>query len=204
MGLIVSEGEGKSYAPCPVGTHIAICTGVVDLGMHENKYNTAKPQHKVALFWTIPAELREDETPFVVHEIYTATLNKSQTGVPSKLRACLDSWRGKAFTEDELKGFDLMNVLTKPCFVNITHDEREGKVYAKLASVTAMIRNTPIPELPEGTPFYSFDADNPTMEDFNLLPEWVQNMIRKAQNWDDIFGKLNANSSIADDAELPF
>ncbi|MFN7301479.1 MAG: phage replication initiation protein, NGO0469 family [Bacteroidota bacterium] len=193
MGLIVKENENTDFKPCPAGTHVAICTGLVDLGLQVNKFDTSKaPREKVALFWTLPDVLREDGNPFVVREVYTATLNKNKQGTPSKLRSCLDAWRGVPFTEEDLKGFDLTKILCKPCMLSIVHEEKkEGGVYANINSVLAMMKGMPIPELPESSLILHFDTENPSLEDFQKLPEWVQNMIRQSVEWEAIFSKMN-------------
>lgn len=193
MGLIVRESENVDFQPCPTGTHVAICTGLVDLGLQVNKFDTTKsPKGKVAIFWTLPDVLREDGNPFVMREVYTATLNKNKQGVPSKLRASLDAWRGVPFTEEDLKGFDLCNILCKPCMLSVVHSEKkEGGVYANINSVLAMMKNMEVPQLPEATLILHFDTENPQLEAFNALPEWIQGMIRQSVEWESVFSKMN-------------
>jgi hypothetical protein len=206
MGLIVSEGESTVYEPCQAGTHVAICTGLVDLGMQENTFDPSKPpRNKVAIFWTLPDVLRQDEAPFVLREIYTSTLNKSKQGATSKLRTVLDSWRGKPFTEEELKGFDLRNILGKPCLLNVVHESREKGTFANISNVSAMVKGMPVPLVPESTVIFNFDSDNPEPFDFDSLPEWIQGMIKKSINWPDIELKLNIRrAELVNTDGLPF
>lgn len=192
MGLTVKEVEYEQYEPCPAGTNVAICTGLVSLGVHENTFDPSKPpREKVAIFWTFPELLRKDGTPFMVREVYTCSLAKTQKGATSKLREMLDSWRGRPFTPEELKSFNLTNVLAKPCLINIIHVPKDEKVYANIASVTSVVKGMNIPTLPENFNLLHFDTDEPAWESFETLPQWVKDYIKKAVNWADIELKMN-------------
>lgn len=75
--------------------------------------STAKPlrtrAHKIRIFWEIIGETIEingEQMPRLVSKEFTLSLNEK-----SKLRQALQSWRGKAFTAEELQGFDLRKVL---------------------------------------------------------------------------------------------
>ena len=43
-------------------------------------------------------------------------------GINSELHKDLKTWRGKSFTAEELKGFDLTNILGVSCDVEVTHN----------------------------------------------------------------------------------
>jgi hypothetical protein len=94
--------------------------------------------------------------------------------------------------------------MVKPCFVNVTHSEKDGKTYANLANVTAMMKGVPVPPLAEDTQIFSFDSDNPNLNDFENLPEWVRNMIKKSINWEDILSKLDQGTGLISETDLPF
>lgn len=137
MGLIVSEG--KTFKPVPAGTHLAICCQIIDLGRQYSKFYDST-SHKVLMAWELPDEKQDDGKPFMVYSRYTMSLGKN-----SKLRAALEAWRGRAFSADELKGFDLKNVLGKACMLNVAHRESEGNVYADVAAIMALPKNTIVP-----------------------------------------------------------
>src|SRR5262245_59119957 len=44
----------------------------------------------------------------------------------------LEHWRAKAFTAEELKGFNLSKLKGAPCHVNIVHKVNNGTIYANL------------------------------------------------------------------------
>ena len=97
MGLILTDGGGR-YTPTPEGLWPAVCVDVVDLGMQETPWG---PKQKVELYWEIE-ELDPKGVRFTVRTRYTASLNDK-----ANLRKQLEAWRGRKFTAQELKGFDL-------------------------------------------------------------------------------------------------
>jgi len=125
MSLIA---KGTSFTPPPEGVWPAVCVDVVDLGMVQSTFGT-KPKCRIA--WEI-AEKMPDGRPFIATKQYTVSLHEKAT-----LHKDLKAWRGKAFTADEMKGFDIEAVLGAPCQLVITHEEKEGLVYG---NVTAILR----------------------------------------------------------------
>lgn len=168
MGLIAKE-TGGSFELAPQGTHSAVCVRVIDLGMQINK-TTSKPERKVVIVWEIDAEM-VDNRPFIVQKRYTLSLHKK-----ANLRADLQSWRGRPFTDEELAGFDLKNVLGKPCLLNVIHSD-SGE-YANIASIS---------QLPKGMPglkptgellFFNTEEWDATV--FNKLSEKMRTTILSA------------------------
>lgn len=141
MALIVREsnGGGSNFEPAPEGTHIARCYAVIDIGhQYNDKYENW--QHRLYISWELPTELREDGTPFVISKRYTASLSDRAT-----LRHDLEAWRGKKFTKDELLGFELKNIIGKPCMINIAHTERGDRKYADVAAIMCLPNGTVCP-----------------------------------------------------------
>ena len=128
MGLVVQQ---KQYTPAPEGMHAAVCVDVVDLGMLVGAFGE---KHKCRLAWEIAAVM-EDGRRFTTQKTYTVSLHEKST-----LFKDLKAWRGRAFTAEELAGFDLEKVIGAPCQLVITHDESEGKTYA---NITAILKADP-------------------------------------------------------------
>jgi hypothetical protein len=121
---------GANFTPAPSGTHVAVCCDVVDLGMLETEWQGVKKrQHKIKIVWQID-ELRDDGKRFTVARRYTNSLHEKAT-----LRRDLESWRGKPFSETELQGFDLENLLAVGALLNVIHESRQGTTYANVASI---------------------------------------------------------------------
>lgn len=129
MGLMVSAG--KSYPTAPAGVHLGVCCDVIDLGMvttvWEGKERTSR---KVVIVWQIGEVNAETGKRYTVSKRYTASLHEK-----SGLRRDLQSWRGRPFTQDELKGFDLEAVLRQDAMLNVVHNEKGGSTYANVEAV---------------------------------------------------------------------
>jgi hypothetical protein len=125
MSIIVKAGG--DFVPAPAGLHNAVCVDVVDKGLVDSQWGR---RHKAQIVWEI-AQLMEDGRPFTVRKMYTASLHEKST-----LYKDLVAWRGKPFTAQELKGFDVENVVGTPCQVFVEHNERDGQIYANVRVVT--------------------------------------------------------------------
>ena len=90
------------------------------------------------------------------------------------MRPLLESWRGKKFTAEEIRGFDIVKVAGKPAYLNIVHEEKDGKTYANIASIMPIPNGLPVPQL-EGEVLI-YDDEHP--ENFDKLPEWLQTKIK--------------------------
>ena len=108
--MIVSRPE-KTFEPLPVGLEPAICINYFDLGLQRGF--RGKTQHKVVLLFELETR-KKDGSPFLASKKYTASLEEK-----ANLLKDLQSWRGVAFTDAELKGFDLNAVKGKGCQLNL-------------------------------------------------------------------------------------
>lgn len=174
MPLIAKDNtENFDFELAPEGNHIAVCYLVCDLGVHESAFQgkiTAK--RKVRISFEIPGETMEDGRPFSVSKNYTLSLNEK-----ANLRKDLQSWRGRAFTEQELDGFDIFNVLGHACMVNVIHttSDNNGNTYANIASIAALPKGIPAPKAKNE--LIAFSLDDYSDKIFNKLPEWLQKKI---------------------------
>lgn len=184
MALIVSDTGGSDFKRVPPGVHIGRCYRIIDLGTQEEEYQgEVKLMQKLAVYWELHGEdeqgqplLMDNGEPMVIWQEYTKSL-----GQKAKLRAVLESWRGKPFTDAELKGFDVSKLLGAYCMVNVTHKvSGSGKTYAQVSSVTPMpaaLKNSkPAPVLENQI----FDIDNPDERLFVTLHEKLQEKINNS------------------------
>lgn len=138
MAIYASAGSGGDYTPAPAGVHQAVCCDVVDLGIIETEWQGQKKRaHKVRVVWQIDAAM-SDGRPYTVSSRYTLSLHEK-----ARLRADLQSWRGRAFTEAELQKFDLEMLIGAGCLLNVMHEARNGKTYANVASIMPLPARTP-------------------------------------------------------------
>lgn len=133
---IFAKATGTNFAPAPAGTHAAVCVDVVDLGVIESKWNgKTLTQHKIKIVWQIEED-RDDGKPFQVSRRYTLSLHEK-----AGLRKDLESWRGRAFTDEELQGFDVETVIGVGCLLNVIHNVKDGSTYANVAGVMKLPKN---------------------------------------------------------------
>ena len=136
MPTVVSDSGGRDFDPAPEGLFSAVCCDVVEKGKQPSKFQEGKLVEKVQVRWQLGEEagFRDDGKPWLVVKTYTASLNERAT-----LRQDLERWRGKRFSEEELKGFDLDKLLGAPCLIQLMHNESEtGRTYANVESITPL------------------------------------------------------------------
>jgi hypothetical protein len=179
MAILAKENSGKDFKKVPPGAHFAICNMVVDVGLQEGYQK--KPQHKIYLRWEVPDERvsyekdgNTTEGPCSIGRFYTLSLSEK-----ANLRKDLENWRGRTFTADELKGFDIESVLGKPCQIMVTHETDGPKTYANITGVMGVSKDqkerakTTKPE----NPLVSFSLDSPDQKLFETLPNWLKEKI---------------------------
>lgn len=86
--------------------------------------------------------------------------------------------RYKAIDPSESRGGDWTELVGMPCTVTIVH-KKNGK--AKIGSVTPAMKGVPYPELKNDPKV--FLIDEPDMEVFNSLPDWLKEKIKEAINY---------------------
>lgn len=124
---------GPTFTPAPAGLHQGVCVDVVDLGVLEVTYaGQTKRQHKIRLAWQIE-ETDDAGKRFIVGKRYTCSLHEK-----SALRKDLESWRGRAFSFDELAGFDLEKLLGANAQINIQHATKDGSTYANVVGIVPL------------------------------------------------------------------
>jgi len=127
---IIAKAGGGNFIPAPAGTHSSVCVDVVDLGILEVNFGKEhKKQHKIRVVWQIE-EVMGDNKPYIVQKRYTLSLHEK-----ASLRKDLESWRGRAFTPEELEGFDVETVIGAPCLLNVIHAVKDGSTYANITSI---------------------------------------------------------------------
>lgn len=197
--IVSSSGEG--FKPIDEGTYVATCIRVIDLGTQVTSFQGAdKLQRKVLIVWEVP-EVRvtfdDQEGPALIMKRYTASLSDR-----ANLRKDLEAWRGKRFTDEELKGFDLGALLGHSCQIQVLHDST-GQ-YANIQTIMAMPKGMDKPK-PEH-PLVHFDLDNFSSGQFQMVSEKLQQTIMQSPEYKAATGQAPAYSapdnSLNDD--IPF
>lgn len=197
-----AKDAGGEYQDPPIGTHSARCISIVDLGTQRGEYQGQPTvRNQVLLTFELPAELRHDGKPFTASKFYTNSLNEK-----AKLRHDLQAWRGRAFTAEELKGFDLASVLGKPCMVTVIEGDN-GK--RKLGAVTSVPKGMEVGAATN--PLFSFWIEAGAMWDetgFQALSEGLQKIVMASDEYKARTSgpsEFDSNGhSVSTDDDIPF
>lgn len=177
MGRFASDSGGGSFTPAPTGTHIARCVRITDLGTQHGEYmGQPTRRSQILITWELPDEMIEiegKEIPITTSRFYTNSL-----GEKANLRKDLESWRGRIFTEEELRKFDLESIVGKPCLLTIVSGEN-GKT--KVASVSGLPKNTVCPD--QINPSFTFWLDEFDEEKFDTIPDGIKAIIKKSEEY---------------------
>ena len=141
--MIVKDTGNGNFEQAPAGTHLGRCIKLIDLGTQEGEYQgQATFKRQIIIGWELPSELMQNGEyagqPFTVSKFYTASLSEK-----ANLRKDLENWRGRAFTDEELRGFDMKNILGKPCMLSIVLNEKNN---ARVGGVMAAPKGMSLPE----------------------------------------------------------
>ena len=183
--IIAPKSAGGDFEVAPEGVFLARCYKMVDVGTQTEtgQYGT-KESRKIYLYWELLANAdggdapkTEDGRPFSIFNNYKLSMHQK-----ANLRKHLDSWRGKKFTQDEAAEFDITKLLDKFCLIQIGHStSKDGqKTYANVDSIMHTKKTV------EGVnEISSFNVENPDMDVFNDLPQWLQDKIEDSPEWAD-------------------
>lgn len=189
MAFIATDSGGGNFKRVPPGAYIGRCFSLVDLGTQLSSGQFGeKMQHKIKLGWELfgedengnPLTIDVDgkEMPLTISKSYTVSLHEK-----AGLRKDLAAWRGKDFTDEEAKAFDVAKLLGAYCMVNVTQSESNGKTYSNVAGLTpipgALKNAKPAPVHAD----VKFDLDAPDMKVFNTFHEKLQEAIKRSPEW---------------------
>jgi hypothetical protein len=214
MSFVV-EDKGGDFERCPQGMHLARCYRIIDLGTQKSEYmGQVKYLHKVMLGWEIhgmnddgtPIKMK-DGRPFAIFKNYTLSWSEK-----ANLRLDLQSWRGKAFTQEEMRKFDLKNVLGAFCMLNIIERPgQDGKTYTNVNGVTpvpAMIKQNGLPAAVNVNEMFNLQEPDWVMfEKFsdNLKKKIISSPeFEKAKGGAKTAQQAPAASTVEEDDDIPF
>jgi hypothetical protein len=185
MALTASDSGSGTRVLAPEGVHRAACIGLYDLGTQSGGQYGPKP--KILIQWELIDEPMDDGRPFVVSQRYTLSLSEK-----SLLRPMLESWRGRAFTVEELKAFDLFTVLGKPCQVQVIHETSKttGKTYDNVVAVMPLGKGTqPIKPSDIHNPIvrFAFEEQKPGSVTFPAgIQPWLQTLLENTPQYKEL------------------
>lgn len=195
MGFIATdEGGSSNFKRVPPGAYVGRCYSLIDLGTQRTDGQFGvKMQHKIQISWELfgedndgnPLTVEVDgvEMPMTIFKRYTVSLHEK-----ANLRKELASWRGRDFTDEEAKAFDVSKLLSAYCMVNVTTSENNGKTYSNVAGLT------PIPnalKTAKPAPVHAniiFNLDEPDLVLFETFYDKLKDQIKASPEWCAVMG----------------
>lgn len=189
-----TKGSGAPREQVPAGMHLARCYEMIQIGTVTDVWEgQSKSMMKVRIGFELPEETRvfkeeNGEQPMVISREFTLSMHEKST-----LRAFLESWRGKKFTEEEAKRFDITALIGATCQLNVTHTEKGDKVNAKIQGATPLHKSM-VNAMPPAVnkvrvlSYADFDWDI-----YNSLPDFIKTMIANTPEYGAILAAKTAS-----------
>lgn len=192
MSITAPVGGGADFEPLKEGTHLAVCVGIIDLGLQETNFGEKR---QLRLEWITPDELKDNGEPFRIGKTYTLSMNSK-----SSLRKDIANWIGGISDDDAAAAFDITTLAGKGCQITVTHRTgNTGRVYANVSGVTG---------LPKGVTADANGTEPVVIEvgqrdKVNDLPEWLGDKV--LTGWGALNGSKDAGGESKDfDDDIPF
>lgn len=211
-GIIATAQSSVEFKQIDPGVYPARCFSIIDLGTHKSDYMwQEKIKHQIRIGWEFPTELTtfgdsDEEKPFALFKTYTLSLSEK-----ANLRKDLESWRGKQFNAEELEGFDLSNVLGKPCQIQVLSvpDKKDStRNYSTISSIMWLPKGMTCPDQVNPSVFVS--QEDWTDETFSKMSPKLVEKIKESMEYNtqpveqvktakEVFGQPEVNVD-----ELPY
>lgn len=196
------DNGGGDFEQPPVGSFAGRCVRVIDIGTQRGEYQgKATSKRQCIIGWELPSELMTEGElagkPFVVSKFYTASLNEK-----ASLRKDLENWRGRAFTDQELGGFESKNIIGKLCMLSLTANDK-GKT--RVTGVMAMPKGMVVKDQAVPDVYFSLDEFSPDI--FETLSDGIKKMITASPEYQNAVNRkpVTTKSTIADmEDDVPF
>lgn len=144
--------ENAEFAPHPKGPVLARCAHVISLGEKVDEWENVQRLKEVLLFLFYTGERKQNGEPFL---LATKEFTNSM-GEKANLRRFLESWRGQAYTPEQVKKpIDLSRLVGQPVQLTVDHvRSKSGRTYAAIVSVSPVLPQVmdSVPELPNPVP----------------------------------------------------
>lgn len=171
----------SGFTPVPAGTHIARAIWCIALGTLPQNDPKFMDTFKIMLSWEIPGEtirIDDKDVPMTISKEYSLSL-----GTKANLRKDLVSWRGREFTAEELKSFEVSQILDKKCMLSVVHKNKTGGgTYASIAGMSALPKGTTCPDRVHELLRFEVEQGKSCAE-WLKLPTWVQKKIETCEEW---------------------
>lgn len=185
-----TSGSGN-FKRVPPGSHIGRCYMLVDIGTQRTVGQFGeKDQRKIRIGFEVfgedeagePLVIRDSDKgvdmPMTISKSYTFSMHEK-----ASLRKDLAAWRGKAFTEEETRTFDIAKLVGAYCLLNVTETSTGDKTYSNIAGIS------PLPKAMNASkpaPVHSnlmFSLAEPDMIVYGALHDKLRETIAASPEW---------------------
>ena len=182
--MINATSSGAKREPIPAGNYVARCYSMIHIGtVEEDILGEKKMLNKVRITWELPGEMRvfhEDkgEQPLVISKDFTLSMHEKAT-----LRRDLESWRGRSFTEEQAKSFDITKLLGVPCMLNIIHKvTKSGNTVAVISNISSIPKGFACPD--QVNPNFEWNFED-KYDEFALaeFPDFIKDKIKSSAEY---------------------
>jgi hypothetical protein len=155
------------------GTYPARLVQLISLGVQESEWQgEKKTAAKVMLTFELPTEtinINGEEQPKWLSKQFNLSLHEKSSLTPV-VKALDPSGQCQ----------DLTQLLGKPCMVQVGSTSTGN---AKITSIVAPMKGMPVAEIYNPAKMIAFDFDEPDMDVFATFPQFIQEMIKSAINY---------------------
>ena len=150
MALIAKEScSGEERPPVPPGVHLARCYGIIDVGTQKTTHRgETKYLNEVMLQFELHDEgeaggplFTANGKPMSISKSFTLSLAEKAT-----LRKDIQTWRGREFTPNELRGFQLKSLLGEWAMISVVkamvNNGKEPTNIAAIMPVPTQVQTT--------------------------------------------------------------
>ena len=180
VSIIATSQGGANFEPLEAGVYPARCYSMIHMGTIKESFNGEdKLMNKVRLTFELPTEMEvfKEENgpqPKVLSKEFTLSLSDK-----ANLLAFLNSWRGKALTDDERKSFDITVLVGATCMLTISHKtSKQGKTYAEISGIGKLMKGMVIDEQINPSVIFSVNSFNPEL--FDKFPDFLKEKIQSS------------------------
>ena len=177
---ITAKSTGVARDPVPAGNYFGVCVGVFDIGTQEGgKFG---PKHQVVIQYELHKKkgvCRDKEgNPLRISKFYNLAFSDK-----ADLRKDCEKILNRKFTPEEAKeGYDVTQLVDQACRMTVANEEKEdGTIRDQIDSLMALDEDDPEIKPESSSVVYELDPGEEFPED---VPEWIQKMARKSQEWE--------------------
>jgi hypothetical protein len=179
MPIKLNDKGGSDFEPIPAGVHQAVCYGVVDIGTQPSKNSKYGPKREMRILFELPHERGDfgegkENLPRGISVKYSQSLSQK-----ANLRKALESWRGRAFTPQELEGFDPKVLIGVNAQLNLVHEDKGDKTYVNVKAIMPLGKGQPKVAQENKSLYFSLD-DQPDLSKIKYpenMPNWLKEQI---------------------------